>query len=144
MLTRFVRYLITSAVLLATSVAGLPLVLCVSSTHSVAVEIERLHHDTQSGSNDHFILFSNSHAKAESEPCTDYRLQHASFFKHPHQSKPSDRNGENLGGYAPALLPTSSELLAARFHCAISHATFDNPPHLRSTLSDRSTIVLQI
>ncbi len=145
--SRLIRYLVTLVVLLTTSVAGLPLVLCVSQAHGAAVEVEYSHFASEAarGANSHFVLFSAPKQSAGSSDCQDFRLQTGALLGQSRHETDGCVVGPASGGKAPiALVTTAYDLSEPSSHEANSKLAQRNSLILRSPLSDRRTIVLQI
>lgn len=145
MLRSLIRYVLTMTVLLATSVAGLPLVLCVSEAHSAAIEIERLHVGERASPENHFVLFSPESPTAEQAPCTDYRLQAGAIVAQQTLTKQIAQNPAKTGNGDASFVAVSDNLDTSAMRRSVRLAkTYGFEHDGRSTLRDRRTIVLQI
>lgn len=138
MLSRFLRYLATLTVLLTTSVAGLPLILCVGEAGGAAIELAANHVSNQARQSDHIVLVSAHKHSAKSSPCVDYQLQVAALG----QSRADDVIPVGGGETPEAFAAANDE--HAEFPQIANVRPLRSTPNLRSTLADRSTIVLQI
>jgi hypothetical protein len=144
MLRSIVRHVMTTMVLLATSVAGLPLVVCVSEAHSAAIEIERLHAGEQTSPEGHFVLFSPESAAQEQGPCKDYRLQAGAIAAQQGATKQVGQPASNTGGDQSFAVSRSNDYQATPRSVVLLVKTHVYRHDGRSTLSDRRSIVLQI
>lgn len=139
MLSRFLRYLATLTILLTTSVAGLPLILCVSEADGAALELAVKHVSNEAHQSDHIVLFSAHEHSAKSSPCVDYQLQAATLG----QSRADEDVSVGGGKTSVAFVATANDE-HAEFPQIANVQPLRSAPNLRSTLADRSTIVLQI
>lgn len=141
MLSFVLRFLLTLSVLLTAPVAGLPLVLCVSAAHGAAIEFDSADSAAHRQDEQHNILFKISGAVARSVVCQDYRLQSDKVI-HEVETKQNSVVISNVAGSGGAVL-NNSESATAFYHSHLSQAP-ECAFHLRSSLSDLRTIVLQI
>lgn len=142
MLSKFLRYVVIVAILLATTVAGLPLLVCVSEAHGAAIEVDQSRLVTDIDPADHVILFGKVETSARSVPCRDYRLERGVFFEQDGE-KQSAATADASGGGVPYLTATNvSPYVAAIGSASVSFRSFAG--ELRTSLSDLRSIVLQI
>lgn len=142
MLSKLLRYVVTVSVLLATTIAGLPLVVCVSEAHGAAIEVDRTHHCTDKTSAGHAILFRKVETSARSVPCRDYRLERDVYFDQIREIE-SAATIDASGSDVPYLTAADVSLPLGGINLAsISPRPFAS--ELRTSLSDLRTIVLQI
>lgn len=139
MLSSFLRCLAILTVLLTTGVAGLPLILCVSEAGGAAIELAANHVSNQARQSDHIVLLSARGHAAKSSPCVDYQLQVAALG----QSR-ADKDVPAGGGKTPVAFVAIASDEHAEFQQVANVRPLPSAPNLRSTLTDRSTIVLQI
>ncbi len=145
MLLQILRSLTVSALLLAMTVAGLPLIVCVSNAHGTAIEIDQPHAISRHGeSGRHFLLFKSSLSLNSLDGCRDFSLQRAKLGTQKcdqafETSGQDDSPKSAKSGFISAgiwLVSTSASMPAS-----LSDGV--RPP-IRSYLTDRSTIVLRI
>lgn len=141
MLRLLFRFLLTLSVLLTAPVAGLPLVLCVSAAHGTAIEFEAVDSASHRHDGQHDILFKISDAMARSVVCEDYRLQNDKVI---HEVETKQNNIVVANGDAPGGAVLNNSESATTFYRSYLSQAPQCAFHVRSSLSDLRTIVLQI
>lgn len=144
--SRLIRYLVTLVVLLTTSVAGLPLVLCVSQAHGAAIEVASSHFAGEAArdANRHFVLFSAPKHSAGSSDCQDFRLQTGILLEQSRHEIVGGVAEPASGGNVPVALVATAYDFRDLSSDEANKVIQRNSLILRSPLSDRRTIVLQI
>lgn len=147
MLSRSLKTLVTLMAVLAVTISGLPLVLCVSPAHGAAIEIESAGHNgvvAATRTARHLTLLGASDHSSERQPCHDTRLQRGAALTF-QRSLDGTAVKYASGGPAPVAVPTA---VSASFADPGEAANLARCPrdsaHLRTSLSDLRTIVLQI
>ncbi|MFA7306375.1 MAG: hypothetical protein WC026_06840 [Hyphomicrobium sp.] len=134
MLTKILRYLLTSTVLLTMAVAGLPVIVCVSDAHGAVIEVGRVHN---LASTSHRAFVNSAHQDAQSQPCSDFQFDHGTLSKQEEHRPTSHRAGgeqPHLSLERPGLSSFGPPVDGRR------NSSPGSPPGLR----ERRTIVLQI
>lgn len=146
MASSLLRYLVNVVVLLTMTVAGLPLVVCVSEAHGASIEVDRSYLISSSYQNpkQHHVLFGNSEQSAESPDCKDFRLQRGPLVAQSRHEKVA-----GVGTLSDGKSPVVPDIAAYD----VKAPSYVGPDRkfvrrtaliLRSALSDRRTIVLHI
>lgn len=141
MLSQVLRFLLTLSVLLTAPVAGLPLVLCVSAVHGAAIEFESSDLPSHRHDGQHDILFKISDVVSRSVACRDYRLQSDKVVQE--VEKRQNIVIASSGGAPGGAIVCASESATSFYHSYMPRVP-ECANHLRSSLSDLRTIVLQI
>lgn len=145
MLLQILRSLTVAALLLAMTVAGLPLIVCVSNAHGAAIEIDQPHAISRHGETGrHFLLFKSSSSLNSLDGCRDFSLQRATLG-----TQKCDHAFEAPGWNDSPKSPKGCFITAgiwlvstpASMRTSLSDGV---RPLIRSYLTDRSTIVLRI
>jgi hypothetical protein len=125
------------------TVAGLPLVVCVSEAHGAAIELDSSHpiRSSTQNSKQHDVLFSSAKQSAKSPDCKDFRLARGTLLAQGRFEKASNLTAAAHGKSPVAL---AYGVKAPLYVGAVSRIVRRATPTLRSALSDRRTIVLQI
>jgi hypothetical protein len=142
MLNRLLRSAINAIILLAMTVAGLPVIVCVSQAHGVALEFNGLYANHHGNSQTHPTIFGAPETSVASEDCSDFRLDRGVLVKQIRVKHPSTLQGANNDSPTFATFAPSSPLIARRVGSMAT--SWVNCPVVRSSLSDLSTIVLLI
>jgi hypothetical protein len=140
MLTRPLRYLVTLTALLATPLAGLPFMLCVSDAHGTAIEVAHQHSNIDARRTAHSSLIARIAKSAQSEPCNDYELQSALIIKQKRDRQPSA--AVNVSSGNTSFLAASALDFRQTNATMVAQRQFAIDP--RSSLTDLRTVVLLI
>ncbi len=141
MLTRLIRYLVTSTVLLTMAVAGLPVFVCVSDAHGAMIEFGGPHHDKREATATHHTLFDHVEDSAHSDPCVDFRLERGTIA----QDSRGKQEASSFDGSDSASTPHVTSARASLRASAPARVVFRAAePSLHPTLRERRTIVLLI
>jgi hypothetical protein len=121
------------------TIAGLPIVVCVSEAHGAAIEFKDIYADHHDSSQAHRTLFGSSD-EAFDTGCSDFRLDRGVLVQQSRVKQPAAVLGTNTPGFAAFTSSPRhlSETIASK---GTSPAVC---PIVRSSLSDLRTVVLLI
>ena len=142
MLSRILRCVVTFVVLMTVTVAGLPIVICVSQSHGTAVEFDQPYSDHQNNPGSHFILFGGARNILQSTDCTDFRLDRGTLVKESCEGKP--KTYLSLRDNTIVFATTVDFPVMAPRHAAHQKQSRTFGSTFRSSISDLGTVILLI
>jgi hypothetical protein len=142
MLSRVLRSAITSIILTAMTVAGLPIVVCVSQAHGAAIEFKDIYVNHHKNSQKHRTLFDVAENTVASKDCKDFSSDRGILAKQSRVKQPVTLGVASND--SPTLAPFESSTLFIARRFLSMRTSWGDYPEIRSSLSDLSTIVLLI
>ncbi len=142
MLSRFLRYVINLMVLATVSVAGLPIILCVSQSHGMAVEFEQPYADHQDNPQSHFVLFGGAKNFLQPLDCIDFHLDRGTLAKESREGEPKSYLSSKD---APVVFAEMADFpVGTARHASCQGQIWTFASTLRSSISDLGTVILLI
>jgi hypothetical protein len=141
MLSKHLRSAATLMILAMMTIAGLPIIVCVSEAHGAAIEFKHVYADHHDRSQAHRTLFGSSDNALDSG-CSDFRLDRGVLLKQSRVKRSPAVMG--TGTDAPGFAAFASSPLPLSYVLASKVTSRAVCPIVRSSLSDLSTIVLLI